>query len=189
MSTAILSMKAQAEWESWLEQYGAEAPGVWLRLAKKGAEHPTVSYAEAVESALCFGWIDGQKRAEDAHYWHQRFTPRAPKSIWSKINKAKAEALIAAGRMRAAGLEEIGRAKKDGRWNAAYESANTARVPPDLQQALDGNRKAKEFFATLNGQNRYAILFRIQAVKRPETRAKMIAQFVDMLSKGEKIHH
>lgn len=188
MSAAILSMRAQAEWESWLEQHGAESSGVWLRFAKKGAEHPTVSYAEAVESALCFGWIDGQKRAENAHYWLQRFTPRTAKSIWSKINKAKAEALIAAGRMRAAGLEEIERAKKDGRWNAAYESASTATVPQDLQQALDANRKAKEFFATLNGQNRYAILFRIQAVKRPETRAKKIAQFVEMLSKGEKIH-
>ncbi len=161
MSTAILRLKAQAEWESWLEQHGAESPGVWLRLAKKGAEHSTISYAEAVQSALCFGWIDGQKRAEDAHFWLQRFTPRTPKSIWSKINKAKAEALIAAGRMRVAGLEEIKRAKKDGRWNAAYESASTAKVPQDLQQALDDNQKAKEFFATLNGQNRYAILFRI----------------------------
>lgn len=188
MSTDILSMSAQAEWESWLEQHGAESPGAWLRIAKKGAEHPTISYAEAVESALCFGWIDGQKRAEDAHYWLQRFTPRTPKSIWSRINKAKAEALMAAGRIRAAGLEEIERAKKDGRWNAAYASASTATVPQDLQEALDANRKAKEFFATLNGQNRYAILFRIQTVKRPETRAKKIAQFVEMLSKGEKLH-
>lgn len=188
MSAAILTMTAQAEWESWLEQHGAESPGVWLRLAKKGAELPTVSYAEAVESALCFGWIDGQKRADDEHYWLQRFTPRTPKSIWSKINKSKAEALVAAGRVRAAGLQEIERAKKDGRWDAAYSSASTSTVPEDLEKALNANRKAKEFFATLNSQNRYAVLFRIQAVKRPETRAKKIAQFVEMLAKGEKLH-
>lgn len=161
MSAATLTMKTQAEWENWLEQHGAESSGVWLRLAKKGAEHPTVSYAEAVESALCFGWIDGQKRREDPHYWLQRFTPRTPKSIWSKINKAKAEALIAAGRIRVAGLHEIEQAKRDGRWSAAYASASTATVPQDFQQALDANRKAKEFFATLNSQNRYAVLFRI----------------------------
>lgn len=139
-------MKSQAEWENWLEQHGLVSSGVWLRLARKGAEHPTVSYAEAVESALCFGWIDGQKRAEDPHYWLQRFTPRTPKSIWSKINKAKAEALIAAGRIRVAGLQEIERAKRDGRWSVAYASASTATVPQDFQQALDANRKAKEFF-------------------------------------------
>ena len=183
-----ITIKAQAEWEAWLEQHGAESSGVWLRLAKKGAEHPTVSYAEALESALCFGWIDGQKRAEDDHYWLQRFTPRTAKSIWSKINKAKAEALIASGRIRAAGLQEIERAKKDGRWDAAYSSASTATIPNDLQEALDANRKAKEFFATLNSQNRYAVLFRIQAAKRQGTRARKIAQFVEMLSKGEKIY-
>jgi uncharacterized protein YdeI (YjbR/CyaY-like superfamily) len=188
MSAAILTMKAQADWENWLERHGAQSPGVWLRLAKKGAEHPTVSYAEAVESALCFGWIDGQKRADDAHYWLQRFTPRTPKSIWSKINKAKAEALITAGRVRAAGLQEIERAKKDGRWNAAYSSASTVTVPDDFQKALNASRRANEFFATLNSRNRYAVLFRIQAVKRPETRAKKIAQFVEMLAKGEKLH-
>lgn len=188
MSDSTLTMKAQAEWEAWLEQHGAKSSGVWLRLAKKGAEHPTVSYAEALESALCFGWIDGQKRAEDGHYWRQRFTPRTPASLWSKINTAKAEALVASGRIRAAGLQEIERAKKDGRWNAAYSSANTATVPPDLEEALEGNRKAKAFFATLDSRNRYAVLFRIQTAKRPETRARKIAQFVEMLGKGEKIH-
>ena len=147
MSAAILTMKAQADWENWLERHGAQSPGVWLRLAKKGAEHPTVSYAQAVESALCFGWIDGQKRADDAHYWLQRFTPRTPKSIWSKINKAKAEALITAGRVRAAGLQEIERAKKDGRWNAAYSSASTVTVPDDFQKALNASRRANQFFA------------------------------------------
>lgn len=188
MSDPNLTLQTQAEWEAWLEQYGQVSTGVWLLLAKKGAAHPTVSYAEAVESALCFGWIDGQKRAQDEHYWLQRFTPRTAKSIWSKINKAKAEALIASGRVRAAGLREIERARQDGRWDAAYASASTATVPEDFQQALDANIAAKDFFATLNSQNRYAILFRIHTVKKQETRARKIAEFVEMLSKGEKLH-
>ncbi|HEY6942064.1 YdeI/OmpD-associated family protein [Dokdonella sp.] len=188
MSDPILTMAAQAEWEAWLDRHGATSPGVWLRLAKRGAGLPTVTYAEALESALCFGWIDGQKRADGERYWLQRFTPRTATSIWSKINKAKAEALTAAGRMRAAGLQEVARARKDGRWDAAYSSASTATVPDDVQAALDANTKAKAFFATLDGRNRYSILFRIQAVKKPETRARKIATFVEMLAKGEKIH-
>ena len=162
MSDPTLTFTSQAEWESWLFLNESTAKGAWLRLAKKSAEKPTISYAEAVESALCHGWIDGQKKAESEHHWLQRFTPRTAKSIWSKINKAKAEALISVGRMRPAGLREIDRAKKNGRWDAAYESASTSSVPSDLQQALDANKKAKAFFATLNSQNRYAILFRIQ---------------------------
>lgn len=162
MSDPILTFTSQAEWESWLERNGNAVPGAWLRLAKKSAGQPTVSYAQALESALCHGWIDGQKQAESEHYWLQRFTPRATKSIWSKINKAKAEALTSAGRMRPAGLLEIDRAKQDGRWDAAYSSASTSTIPDDLQQALDAHWKAKAFFATLNSQNRYAILFRIQ---------------------------
>lgn len=188
MSELILTLKSQADWEAWLEQYGAKEQGVWLRIAKKGAEHPTVTYAEALGHALCFGWIDGKKKSQDDHYWLQRFTPRKPKSIWSKINKSKAEALLAAGRIRAAGLREIERAKKDGRWDAAYSSSSTAEVPDDLQEALEANQKAKAYFATLDRQNRYAVLFRVQNCKKPETRAKRIAQYVQMLSKGEKIH-
>jgi uncharacterized protein YdeI (YjbR/CyaY-like superfamily) len=188
MIDSILTMKSQADWEAWLEQHGAGSSGVWLRLAKRGAGNPTVSYAQALESALCFGWIDGQKRAEDDHHWLQRFTPRTARSIWSKVNKAKAEALVASGRIRAAGLQEMERARKDGRWDAAYSSASTATVPHDLQEALDANSKAREFFATLDSRNRYAVLFRIQTVKRPETRARKIAGFVEMLGKGEKIH-
>ncbi len=188
MSDPILTFTSQAEWASWLERNGSATPGVWLRLAKKSAEQQTVSYAHALESALCHGWIDGQKQAESEHYWLQRFTPRTAKSIWSKINKAKAEALIAAGRMRPAGLLEIDRAKQDGRWDAAYSSASTSTIPDDLQQALDANRKAKAFFATLNSQNRYAILFRIQNVKKAETRIKKIAQFIEMLNNGEKLY-
>lgn len=188
MSDPILTFTGQAEWESWLERNGNAVPGAWLRLAKKSAEQQTVSYAQALESALCHGWIDGQKQAESEHYWLQRFTPRTAKSIWSKINKAKAEALISAGRMRPAGLLEIDRAKQDGRWDAAYSSASTSTIPDDLQQALDANRKAKAFFATLNSQNRYAILFRIQNVKKAETRIKKIAQFIEMLNNGEKLY-
>jgi uncharacterized protein YdeI (YjbR/CyaY-like superfamily) len=170
MHNPKLSFTNQEAWEAWLETHGEAVAGVWLRIAKRSAEQSTVSYAEAVESALCYGWIDGQKQAENEHYWLQRFTPRTAKSIWSKINTAKAEA------------------KQDGRWKAAYSSAGTSTVPDDLQQALDANPKAKQFFATLNGQNRYAILFRIQNVKKAETRAKKITQFIDMLNKGEKLH-
>lgn len=188
MSDPTLTFTNQAEWESWLELNGSAVTGVWLRLAKKTADQQTVSYAEAVESALCHGWIDGQKQAESEHYWLQRFTPRTAKSIWSKINKAKAEALISAGRMQAAGMRQIDRAKQDGRWETAYSSASTSTIPEDFQRALDANKKAKAFFATLNSQNRYAILFRIQNSKRAETRAKKITQFIEMLAHGEKLH-
>ena len=188
MSEPRLTFATQAEWEAWLEGNGSTSPGVWLRLAKKSAGKPTVTYAQALESALCHGWIDGQKQSEDQHYWLQRFTPRSAKSIWSKINKEKAKALITAKRMRPAGLAAIERAKLDGRWGAAYSSASTSTVPGDLQQALDANAKAKKFFATLNSRNRYAILFRIQKVRKAETRAKKIAQFIEMLSDGERLH-
>ncbi len=188
MSDPILTFKNQAEWESWLDLNGSAATGAWLRFAKKAAGQRTVSYAEALASALCHGWIDGQKRGESEHHWLQRFTPRAARSIWSKINKAKAEALISAGRMRPTGMREIDRAKQDGRWDAAYSSASTSTIPDDLQKALDANKKAKMFFASLNSQNRYAILFRIQNVKKADTRARKITQFVEMLANGEKLH-
>jgi uncharacterized protein YdeI (YjbR/CyaY-like superfamily) len=188
MNDSTLTGPTQEKWEAWLERSGSASSGVWLRLVKKGAEDPTVSYAEALESALCFGWIDGQKWAESEHYWLQRFTPRTAKSIWSKLNRAKAEGLIASGQMPPAGLLEIDRARRDGRWDAAYSSASKAVVPDDLQAALDANKKAKAFFATLNSQNRYAVLFRIQNSKKHETRAKKIAQYVEMLSNGEKLY-
>lgn len=188
MSDPILTFANQAEWESWLELNGRATAGAWLRLAKRTANQKTVTYAEALESALCHGWIDGQKKTESDHYWLQRFTPRTARSIWSKINKAKAEALISAGRMQAAGMDEVERAKQDGRWERAYLSASQSTIPDDLQKALDANKKAKAFFATLNSQNRYAILFRIQNVKKVETRARKIAQFVEMLAHSEKLH-
>lgn len=183
-----LTFANQEAWEAWLEANGKATPGVWLRIAKRSAEQSTVSYSQALESALCYGWIDGQKQAESEHYWLQRFTPRTAKSIWSKINKTKAEALISAGRMRPTGLREINRAKRDGRWEVAYTSASTSIVPDDLQHALNSNPKAKQFFSTLNSQNRYSILFRIQGVKKAQTRAKKISQFIDMLNNGEKLY-
>ena len=188
MTDAILTFATQSDWETWLDSNASSSTGLWLRLAKKGADPSTVTYPEALDSALCHGWIDGQKRSEGEHHWLQRFTPRTARSLWSKINTAKAEALIAAGRMRPAGLLEVERARQDGRWAAAYASSSTATIPEDLQQAFDANKKAQAFFATLNSQNRYAILFRIQNVKKAETRARKIAQYVEMLARGEKLH-
>jgi uncharacterized protein YdeI (YjbR/CyaY-like superfamily) len=188
MNDRKITFANQEDWEAWLGSNGESAAGVWLRIAKKSARQPTITYAQALEGAICHGWIDGQKQAESEDYWLQRFTPRAARSIWSSINKAKAEALMAAGRMRPAGLREVDRAKRDGRWEAAYSSASTSTVPDDLQQALERNPKARRFFATLDSKNRYAILFRIQNVKKAGTRARKIDQFIDMLNKGEKIH-
>lgn len=169
-------------------KHGASSGGVWLQLAKKGAPLTSVSYAEALEVALCHGWIDGQKKSYDADSWLQKFTPRGARSIWSKINREKALGLIESGRMQAAGLAQIERAKADGRWEDAYEPASTATVPEDLQAELDRNPAAKAFFETLKGSNRYAILFRVQTAKKPDTRARRIAQFVAMLEKGETLH-
>lgn len=188
MTDSELTFATQKEWESWLAKNGGTSTGIWLRLAKKGARQPTLTYAQALESALCHGWIDGQKQAESEEYWRQRFTRRSVRSIWSKINKEKAEALIEAGRMRPAGMREIERAKHDGRWGMAYTSASNSTVPDDLQVALNANPEAKMFFATLNSRNRYAILFRIQNAKRPETRARKIEEFVEMLRRGETFH-
>ncbi|VVE67029.1 bacteriocin-protection protein [Pandoraea anapnoica] len=188
MTEPCLTFSDQNEWEDWLKQNGGTSAGVWLRLAKKGAAQPTLSYAQAVESALCHGWIDGQKKKESDEHWLQRFTPRTAKSIWAKLNRERAEALIATGRMRPSGMREIEKAKADGRWQAAYDSPKNSVVPDDLQAALDANPKAKAFFATLNGRNRYAILFRIQNVKRAETRVRKIDEFVGMLSREETIH-
>ncbi|NIE55428.1 MULTISPECIES: YdeI/OmpD-associated family protein [unclassified Burkholderia] len=188
MTECALTFTSQAEWENWLEQNGTTSAGAWLRLAKKGTGQRTVTYEQALESALCHGWIDGQKRTESEQYWLQRFTPRSAKSIWSKLNTDRAEALIAAGRMRPPGLCEIEKARKDGRWQAAYTSASNSIVPDDLQAALDANPEARKFFATLNSRNRYAILFRIQNAKKPETRARKIREFIDMLNRGETIH-
>lgn len=158
---------------------------------QKYAEHDGLARetgAAALEEALCWGWIDGQRKSDDAQYFQQRFTPRTKRSMWSQINRDKVLKLIDEGRMQPAGHAEIERAKADGRWDAAYEGVAVATVPPDLQAALDANKKAAKFFATLDSRNRFAVLFRTQSAKKPETRARRIAQFVEMLAKGEKIH-
>lgn len=175
------------DWASWLDS-NASAPGIWLRIAKKGAGISSISYEQALEVALCYGWIDGLKKGYDEQSWIQKFTPRGPSSIWSKINRAKAEALIAAGQMQPSGIAAIERARASGRWDAAYDSASAAEVPDDLQAALDQSPAAQAFFATLSKTNRYAILFRIQTARKAETRAQRIRQFVAMLERHETIY-
>jgi uncharacterized protein YdeI (YjbR/CyaY-like superfamily) len=184
----IVSFATALEWERWLEEHHGSAAGAWLKFAKKGSGAESVSQAEAVEVALCFGWIDGQAAPHDEAAWLQRYTPRRSRSKWSQINRDKAMRLIAEGRMRPAGLEEVERAKNDGRWEAAYEPQSTATVPDDLAAELERSPGAAAFFATLNRVNRYAILHRIHDAKRPETRAKRIRKYIEMLERGEKIH-
>ncbi len=184
----VVSFESQDAWERWLAQQHETSSGLWLKIAKKHSGIPTVSYQQALEVALCYGWIDGQKNGFDDDYWLQRFTPRRPRSKWSKINCAKATELIEKGRVKPSGMREIERAKADGRWEAAYHSPSTATVPDDLARELDENDKAREFFSTLNSTNRYAILYRIQDAKRPETRARRIKQYVEMLNEQKKIY-
>ena len=171
-----------------MEENAASSDGVWLKIAKKGASEPSVSYAEALELALCFGWIDSQKRGFDEEHFLQRFTPRRPRGRWSKINREKCEALLESEAVRPGGLAEIEAAKEDGRWDAAYASARTAEVPDDLKRALNANPKAAASFAELDGANRYAILYRLEEAKRAETRERRLRKFVAMLERGEKIH-
>lgn len=179
----------RAEMEAWMEEnHASSVNGVWLKLAKKGAREPSVTYDEAVELSLCFGWIDSQVRRFDDQHYLQRFTPRRPRGRWSKINREKAEALIAAGKLRPSGLAEVEAAKADGRWEAAYEGQRTAKVPADLQRELDANQAAAEFFASLDSANRYAIVYRLEDAKKPETRERRLRKFVAMLERGEKIH-
>lgn len=174
--------------EEWLAANHATSPGFRLQIAKKDSGIQSVNYAEALDVALCYGWIDSQKEKLDDKSWLQRFTPRGPKSIWSKVNVDKVELLIANGRMKPAGLEAIEKAKQNGLWDKAYESQSNATMPEDFAAELERNEKAKAFYETLNRQNKYAILFRIHNVKKEETRKKKIAQFVEMLEKGEKIY-
>ncbi len=163
----ILPFTTVQDWETWLKENHTRTTGIWIKFAKKGTGISSITYAEALEYALCYGWIDGQLAKFDEQYWLQKFTPRRPKSIWSKINREKAEALLDSGKMQAAGLQQIELAKADGRWDAAYESQGKMTVPDDLQKELDNNPKAQEFFNTLNSTNRYAILFRIHTAKKP----------------------
>ena len=183
-----LAFPSAAEWEAWLEENHSESNGLWIKIAKKGTGIETVAYPEVLEVALSFGWIDGRRERLDDEWFLQRFTPRRARSRWSKINRDTAERLIAEGRMRPAGLAEVERAKKDGRWDAAYEGQRVAGVPDDLARELAARPEAKAFFAELSSQNRYAILYRLQDAKRPETRARRLEKFVAMLEAGETIH-
>ncbi|QIL80025.1 bacteriocin-protection protein [Diaphorobacter sp. HDW4A] len=180
--------KSARAFEAWLKKHHASSDGLWLKIAKRGANEPSVTYPEAVEIALCWGWIDGQKKGLDDQHFLQRFTPRRARSIWSKVNVDKVAALIEAGRMQAPGHAQIEAAKADGRWARAYDGARTSTIPDDLLVALEANPKAKAFFATVNAANRYAVLWRIQTAVKHETRARRISQLVEMLSRGETIH-
>jgi uncharacterized protein YdeI (YjbR/CyaY-like superfamily) len=184
----ILLVADADAWADWLADHHASAAGVWLRLAKKGAPLASVTYAGALDVALCYGWIDGQKKSYDDTSWLQKFTPRGPKSLWSKVNREKAEAFIADGRMRPAGLAAVEAARRNGLWERAYDSSRRATVPDDLQAALDAHPKARAFFGTLSGANRYAILWRVQTAVRAETRARRIAGFIAMLERHETVH-
>jgi uncharacterized protein YdeI (YjbR/CyaY-like superfamily) len=184
----ILHFESEQAWEQWLEANHATSQGLWLKIAKKDSGIDSVSYAQALDVALCFGWIDGQKNKFDKQFWLQKFTPRRPKSRWSKINREKAMALIEQGRMRPAGLREVERARQDGRWDAAYASQSSITVPDDFQQALDQNPTARAFFDTLNSQNRYAILYRLQDAKKPETRQRRIEKFIALLNEQQTLY-
>jgi len=184
----ILSFRAAAEFRKWLAVNHRQSDGIWLRIFKKGSGEPTVTYAEALDEALCFGWIDGQKQLHDRVSWRQRFSPRRPKSKWSKINTQHAERLIEAGRMQEAGMSAIEAAKKDGRWTAAYDSPSKATIPEDFLAELRRNKKAKTFFDSLNKANRYAIAYRLQTAKKPETRQRHREMILAMLARGEAFH-
>ena len=185
-----IAFESAASWRAWLEKNHADPDGIWLKIARKASGIPSVTFDEALDVALCFGWIDGQQAKSDpsSPYYVQRFGPRRPRSRWSKRNTERVERLIAEGNMAPAGLQEVERAKADGRWDVAYASPKDAKVPPDFQKRLDENERAREFFATLSSSNRYAILFRIEEAKRPETRARRIEKFIAMLERHEKVY-
>jgi uncharacterized protein YdeI (YjbR/CyaY-like superfamily) len=184
----IFTFATKDEFAAWLDEHHASSDGLVIQMAKKGSGVPSVALPEALDVALCYGWIDGKRKGLDETYFLQMYTPRRARSRWSKINVAKVEALIASGEMRPAGLAEIERAKADGRWDAAYDSPRNMQVPPDLQAELDSDPAAAAFFASLDSVNRYAILYRLHDAKRPETRARRLAQYVEALKRGEKLH-
>jgi uncharacterized protein YdeI (YjbR/CyaY-like superfamily) len=184
----VLSPKSTKEWEAWLKANHACSKGIWLQIQKKGSAEKSPTYAEALDVALCYGWIDGQKNRHDESSWLQRFTPRRPRSSWSKKNTEHADRLIQTGKMKAAGFAEIQAAKKDGRWKAAYDSPSNATIPEDFLKELGRNKKAEAFFKSLNKANLYAIAYRLQTAKRPETRKKRMEKILEMMARGEKIH-
>ena len=185
----ILTFKDKKAWTKWLERNHAASSGVWLRLAKKGAGLSSVSRADSLDVALCFGWIDGQALSEGDETWLLKYTPRTKRSIWSKRNREHVARLVESGEMRPAGHAEVERAKVDGRWDSAYDGPKTISVPDDLAKALGRNKKARSFFESLDSRNRFAILFRIHQAKRAETRERRIGQFVEMLERNEKLHN
>jgi uncharacterized protein YdeI (YjbR/CyaY-like superfamily) len=184
----ILECATDMHWRDWLQDNHARSPGVWLKFAKKDAAAATVNHAQALDAAICFGWIDGQTRRFDEHFWLQRFTPRGPRSKWSQVNRAKAEQLAADGLMHDAGLAAIQAARADGRWEAAYEPQSRATVPDDLRAALANEPAADEFFATLTGQRRYAFLYRLHHVTTPDARARRIASYIELLREGRTLN-
>ncbi len=184
----VVAFPSAGEWEAWLEVQGPGAPGLWLRFPKKGSGIAGLAHAEALDVALCFGWIDGQTAREDDRHWLQRFTPRGPRSTWSRLNRERALELIAEGRMRPGGLAAVEAARADGRWDRAYEPQSTAAVPDDLRRALAETPGAAEAFAGLDSRNRYAVLHRVAGARRAETRARRIEQYVAMLARGERLH-
>ena len=184
----VLLFSSQKDWHIWLDENHGQHKGVWLKHAKKASGKQSVSYIEALEEALCYGWIDSQKQAYDSDYYLQKFTPRGPKSVWSKVNVAKVDALIKVDKMRPAGLVAVESAKQDGRWDVAYDSPSASKIPEDFQAALDKNPNAKHFFETLNKANVYGFCWRVQTTKKPETRKARIEKFIDMLNRGEKLH-
>jgi len=184
----VLLFTSKQDWHIWLDGNHSQHKGLWLKHAKKSSGKESVSYQEALEEALCYGWIDSQKQAYDSDYYLQKFTPRGPKSVWSKINVTKVEALTKVGKMQPAGLAAIESAKQDGRWDAAYDSPSASEIPEDFQAALDKNPKAKQFFETLNKANVYGFCWRVQTAKKSETRIARIEKFIDMLNRGEKLH-
>jgi uncharacterized protein YdeI (YjbR/CyaY-like superfamily) len=184
----ILPFRSSSEFRKWLTANHRQSEGIWLRIFKKDSGEPTITYAEALDEALCFGWIDGQKQRHDESSWLQRFTPRRAKSGWSKINTQHAQRLLQAGRVRAAGQAQIDAAKKDGRWKAAYDSPSNATFPEDFLAELRKNKTAKDFFESLNKSNRYAIAYRLQTAKKPETRQRRVEMILAMLTRGEAFH-
>jgi uncharacterized protein YdeI (YjbR/CyaY-like superfamily) len=185
----IIPFESQAAFETWLEENHALSNGLWIKMAKKESGHTSVNHPQALDVALCFGWIDGQRLPFDGEYFLQKFTPRRARSTWSKVNQDKVAALIASGKMREAGLKEIEHAKADGRWEAAYESQSKMTVPDDFQAALNKNPAAQAFFDTLNSANRFSVLYRITTAKKAETRQQRIEKFITMLNEGKKIHN
>lgn len=188
MESATLPFKDARAFGQWLKRHHANTPGVWVKIAKAQSGIPSITYPQAVEEALCWGWIDGPMHRIDEKWYAQKFTPRSKRSLWSKLNRIRVQSLIDAGRMQAPGLAEIERAKQDGRWNRAYDSPKTSSVPPDLAAALEKSPRAAKFFKTLDAQNRYAILHRLQTASKSETRARRITEFVTMLKARKTIY-